>query len=218
MPTLNEEDSVGKTIDSVPCERLKEMGYDSEILIIDGGSTDRTVELAKIHGATVLVAHKGYGRQYKAGFEIASGEIFCTADSDCSYPMEEIPELINILVNENLDFISTNRFAYMDHDSMASVNRFGNLFLTFVTNLIFNFRLKDSQSGMWVFRKKILEEIILKGNGMSLSQEIKIKAFRKFRAREIDSTYRKRVGYVKLRIFIDGVDNLMSLFKLKFEK
>jgi len=218
MPALNEEKSVGKTIDSIPQERLKAMGYDTEILIIDGGSTDRTVELAKLHGATVCITEKGYGKQYKRGFEIASGEIISTADSDCSYPMEEIPELINILFRENLDFISTNRFAKMDHDSMAYSNRIGNRFLTFVSNMLFNFKLKDSQSGMWVFRRKILEEIKLKGNGMSLSQEIKIKAFGKFRAKEIDSTYRKRVGLVKLRIFIDGADNLMSLIKLKFEQ
>ena len=51
---------------------------------------------------------------------------------------------------------------------------------------------------------------------MSLSQEIKLRAFGNFRAREIDSTYRKRIGKVKLRIFIDGINNLFSLFKIRF--
>jgi hypothetical protein len=69
---------------------------------------------------------------------------------------------------------------------------------------------------MWIFRKRILEQIKLTGNRMSLSQEIKIRAFGKYRAREIDSTYRKRVGKVKLRIFFDGLDNLFSLFKIRF--
>jgi len=50
---------------------------------------------------------------------------------------------------------------------------------------------------------------------MSLSQEIKIRAFRNFKAREVDSTYRKRVGKVKLRMFVDGMDNLYNLFKLR---
>jgi glycosyltransferase involved in cell wall biosynthesis len=217
MPALNEEDSVAKTIESIPFDALKELDYQAEIIVIDGGSTDRTVERAKSAGAAVIVSKRGYGRQYKAGFAAAKGEIICTADSDCSYPMEEIPALLNMLINENLDFISTNRFAGMDHDSMASVNWFGNRFLTIVSGLLFRFKIKDSQSGMWVFRKKILDEINLVGNGMPLSQEIKIRAFSKFRAREVDSTYRKRVGKVKLRIFIDGFDNLVSLIRLRFE-
>jgi hypothetical protein len=103
----------------------------------------------------------------------------------------------------------------MDHDSMMPVNRFGNRILTIIANLLFSFNLKDSQSGMWVFRKAILEKISLTSNGMSLSQEIKIKAFSNFRAREVDSSYRKRIGKVKLRIFIDGLDNLFHLVKMR---
>jgi glycosyltransferase involved in cell wall biosynthesis len=217
MPALNEQESVVKTIESIPVKILERNGYRTEIIIIDGGSTDHTAELARSAGAKVIVAEKGYGRQYKEGFKVAAGEIICTADSDCSYPMEEIPRLINILLNEGLDFISTNRFASMDHDSMASVNWFGNRFLTFVTNLLFWPTLKDSQSGMWVFRKNILDELKLWGNGMSLSQEIKIRAFHKYNAREVDSTYRKRIGKVKLRIFIDGVGNLFGLLRLRFD-
>ncbi len=218
MPALNEEESIGKTINSIPKDELTSMGYDLEIIIVDGGSSDNTVELAKAQGANVLITRKGYGQQYRAGFEIADGEIICTADSDCSYPMEEIPGLINTLLIEDLDFISTNRFAFMDRDSMASLNKFGNVFLTFVTNILFNYNLKDSQSGMWIFRKFFLEQIKLTGNGMSLSQEIKIRAFSKYRAREIDSSYRKRVGKVKLRIFLDGLDNLFNLFRIRFSR
>jgi hypothetical protein len=129
--------------------------------------------------------------------------------------MEEIPMLLNILETENLDFIHTNRFAFMDPDSMMPLNKFGNKVLTLFANLFFRYRLKDSQSGMWVFRKKILDDINLSGDGMSLSQEIKIKAFRNCKAREIDSCYRKRVGKVKLKMFADGCDNLFNLFKMR---
>jgi glycosyltransferase involved in cell wall biosynthesis len=215
MPSLNEEESIGRTIALIPDEKLKEAGYDYEILVVDGGSIDSTPEAARSLGAKVLSSGKGYGRQYRLGFENAQGEIIVTADSDCSYPMEEIPKLLNILETENLDFISTNRFAFMDHDSMMPVNRFGNRILTIIANLLFSFNLKDSQSGMWVFRKAILEKISLTSNGMSLSQEIKIKAFSNFRAREVDSSYRKRIGKVKLRIFIDGLDNLFHLVKMR---
>jgi glycosyltransferase involved in cell wall biosynthesis len=215
MPALNEEESIGKTISMIPLAKLKEMGYDSEILVVDGGSHDNTSGIASALGAIVISSPRGYGRQYRLGFKNSIGEILVTADSDCSYPMEEIPDLLKILETENLDFIHTNRFAFMDHDSMMPLNRFGNKVLTLFANLLFSYGLKDSQSGMWVFRKKILDSIRLTGDGMSLSQEIKIKAFRSCRAREIDSCYRKRVGKVKLRMFADGCDNLFNLFKMR---
>ena len=215
MPALNEEESIGKTISLIPLTKLRELGYDPEILVVDGGSHDNTAGIASASGAKVINSPRGYGRQYRLGFKTALGEIIITADSDCSYPMEEIPKLLNMLETENLDFIHTNRFAFMDLDSMMPLNKFGNKVLTLFANLFFRYRLKDSQSGMWIFRKKILDDINLSGNGMSLSQEIKIKAFRNCKAREIDSCYRKRVGKVKLRMFVDGCDNLFNLFKMR---
>lgn len=218
MPALNEEEPIKKTISMIPLGKLREMGYDPEILVVDGGSHDNTSGIASSLGARVINSPRGYGRQYRLGFKNASGDILVTADSDCSYPMEEIPKLLNILESENLDFLHTNRFAFMDHDSMMPLNKFGNKVLTLFVNLLFRFSFKDSQSGMWVFRKNILEGLSLKGNGMSLSQEIKIKAFRKFRSREVDSCYRKRVGKAKLRMFADGCDNLFNLFKIRFQE
>lgn len=218
MPSLNEEESIVRTIESIPSGRLRDMGLDFEIVVVDGGSCDRTADLARSAGAEVINSGRGYGLQYRTGFDYARGEIIATADSDYSYPMEQIPELIGILLNEDLDFISTNRFTFMKKDSMARMNRFGNRVLTFFTNILFGYGLKDSQSGMWVFRKSILEGMKLTGNGMSLSQEIKIQAFQDFRAKEIGSDYRKRVGKVKLRKFADGFDNLVSLFRLRLNR
>ena len=216
MPALNEEESIGRTIAMIPLYVLRESGYEPEVLVVDGGSRDNTVVVAKEMGANVIRSKKGYGRQYRLGFENCHGEIIITADSDCSYPMEEIPKLLKILESENLDFISTNRFAFMEQDSMMPLNKFGNKVLTLVANILFNYKLKDSQSGMWVFRKNILKRIKLTGNGMSLSQEIKIRAFTKCKTKEVDSCYRKRVGKVKLRMFLDGLDNLFNLFKMRF--
>lgn len=215
MPALNEEESIGKTIAMIPFQKLKEQGYEPQVLIVDGGSIDDTVNTARSFGAEVINSKKGYGRQYRNGFQHCRGEIIITSDSDYSYPLEEIPALLKILVSENLDFISTNRFAFMENNSMMMLNKFGNKVLTFTANILFNFHLKDSQSGMWVFRKDILDKINLSSNGMALSQEIKIKAFSKCRAKQIDSTYRKRIGKVKLRIFLDGLGNLINLFKMR---
>ena len=212
MPALNEEESIVQTIKNIPLAKLKETGYDAEILIVDGGSTDKTAEIAKSLGARVIQSERGYGRQYRLGFREAKGDVIATADSDNSYPMEEIPKLLKILEKENLDFISTNRFSGLSKGSMRLLNYFGNKVLTFFANFLFGLELEDSQSGMWVFKKRALGKINLTSNGMPLSQEIKIEAFKKLRAQEVNSSYKKRVGEVKLRMFKDGWENLKHLF------
>lgn len=216
MPALNEEKAIGKTIDSIPLKQLNDIGYEVEVLVVDGGSKDKTREIAKEKGALLVQSEKGYGLQYKVGFNKSSGDIIVSADSDGSYPLAEIPRLLEFFNKENLDFISTNRFAFMDKGSMRFLNKVGNKILTFFVNFLFSLSLKDSQSGMWIIRKKALEKIKLKSNGMALSQEIKIEAFTKLKAKEIDSTYKKRIGETKLKAFRDGWNNLYNLFEKRY--
>lgn len=216
MPSLDEELSIARTIKAIPLKELAIQKYQTEILIVDGGSTDRTVDIATKLGAKVISCKRGYGCQYRYGFTRSTGEIIVTADSDNSYPMQEIPYLLSILIKENLDFISTNRFANLNNKAMRPLNRVGNIVLTFFTNLLFSLKLKDSQSGMWVFRKAALDNLNLTSNGMALSQEIKIEALKKLKAKEVDSSYFKRIGRAKLRMFRDGCGNLYHLFWKRF--
>jgi len=104
------------------------------------------------------------------------------------------------------------------YDLIINNNSFsGALFLlSNVTNFLFSLNLKDSQSGMWIFRKNILDKIILTSNGIPFSQEIKIEAFKKLKSREIDSSYKKRVRKIKLGMFKDGRGNLKHLIKKRF--
>lgn len=213
MPALNEEKAIAETINNIPRNEIENSGFGMEILVVDGGSTDNTKKIALELGAKVFECGKGYGKQYKFGFGKAEGDVVVAVDSDNSYPMREIPKLIEILEKEGLDFINTNRFVGMNPGSMRLLNNIGNRTLTLIANLLFGLRLKDSQSGMWVFRKDILEKIKLTSDGMALSQEIKIEAFRKLRAKEINSSYSKRNGESKLNIFKDGFSNLAHLIK-----
>ena len=220
MPALNEEEGIVDTINSVPLQLLKSKGYNLEILIVDGGSTDKTVELAKSAGAKVISSPRGYGRQYKNGLKSASGDIIITGDSDGTYPFEDALEYIEYLEKNNLDFINVNRFARMDKGAMHLSNKIGNYGLTFFTNLLFGVWLRDSQSGMWIIRKSILDRLIVTSDGMPFSQEIKIEAFKKARSAELPGRYKKRIGETKLLKIKDGFGNLKSLFvkRMTFKK
>lgn len=214
IPTINEEAGIGLVLDSIP----KDTNLKIEVLIIDTDSTDRTKAIAISKGARVInESRRGYGRAYKTGFEYANGDIIVTLDADCTYPAEEIPRLVKLLRDEKLDFINCDRLSKMEPGAMSSKHKFGNWVLSTTMNLFFRTGLKDSQTGMWVFRRSILEKLELESDGMPMSEEIKIEAVKKgFKVKEVPIVYRPRKGEVKLRSWSDGNKNLKFLFHKKF--
>jgi len=219
IPALNEAEAIQGVINAIPLNELSKQGYDTQILVVDNGSTDGTGDLARAAGADVIRENRrGYGRAYKTGFEKAKGDIIVTADADLTYPVEIIPELVGLLKEKKIDFITTNRFAKMHKDAMSTRNKIGNTILNLTTKLLFFADIKDSQSGMWCFRKDVIRHINLVSDNMPFSQELKIKTVksRKFKWVEVPIEYRARVGEVKLNGWKDGLFNLLHLLKLRF--
>lgn len=213
IPCLNEALGLPHVLSKVPdCV--------DDLLIVDNGSTDNTVEIARSFGANVLSEQKrGYGAAYKAGFAAVRRDIVVTLDGDGTYPIEEIPRLIQQLVENDLDFISACRFPLKNPENMDVLSRIGNWGLTLAAKVLFGYGLRDSQSGMWVFRREVLEGIRLESDGMPFSEEIKIEAIRRgFRFKEIHIPYYLRFGEKKIRKFHDGFHNLFFLIKLRFRK
>ncbi|MCL6477731.1 MAG: glycosyltransferase family 2 protein [Peptococcaceae bacterium] len=218
IPALNEAEAIGSVVKAIPKRRLAELGYQTQILVVDNGSTDGTGELAKKAGADVVrEERRGYGRAYKTGFAKAKGEIIVTADADLTYPVEIIPHLVRMLEEQDLDFITTNRFAKMDRKAMSLRNKIGNTILNLTTRLLFFADIKDSQSGMWCFKKEVVQQTRLISDHMPFSQELKIKTIksRKYKWKEVPIEYRTRVGEVKLNGWRDGFLNFLHLFKLR---
>lgn len=215
IPTMNEEKSVGLVIEEV---RNAFAGRrEAEILVVDTNSEDRTTEIAASLGATVLdEPRRGYGRAYRTGFENAKGDFIATLDADMTYPATDLPGLVDMLDSEGLDFITTDRFARMEKGAMRTKHRVGNWVLSTAMRLLFRVRVRDSQSGMWIFRRSVLDVVELESLEMAMSEEIKIEAFRKVRAKEVPITYRVRIGEVKLNSWRDGLGNLKFLFRKRF--
>ncbi len=215
IPTMNEEESIGEVLDEVKHALAKR---DFEILIVDTNSTDRTRKIALAKGAVIIdEPRRGYGRAYKTGFEKAEGDIIATLDADCTYPAVDIPVFIEMIEREGVEFVSTDRLSTLSSEVMGPIHRFGNWLLKTTANVLFRITLKDSQSGMWVFKKSVLQHLELTSDGMPLSEEIKIEAIKKgINFREVPINYRVRKGEAKIRSGKDGFKNLMFLFKKRF--
>jgi len=179
------------------------MGYEVEIMVIDNGSKDKTRYIANSHRAKVFVQPiKGYGNAYKAGF----------ANADLTYPFCDLPKIIKKMEDENLDFITTDRLTNLQPGVMNRTHYFGNLLLQLMAKILFGLPCKDSQSGMWIFKRSILSKLNIKSSGMPFSQELKIEAYKKgFKCAEVPIIYRARVGEVKLSTLKDGLGNMLHL-------
>lgn len=217
IPALNEEKGIGPVLKEIPVSALIDIGYKTEVIVIDNGSKDKTCYIARQHGATVIIQPvRGYGNAYKAGFANASGDIIATGDADLTYPFEDLPKIIKKLEKEDLDFINTNRLKYVNPEVMKPSHIFGNKLLTTITKILFNSPFVDSQSGMWIFRREIWDELNVRSSGMPFSQELKIEAYiRGFKCAEVPIEYRTRSGDTKLNIFRDGTKVMFQLFHKK---
>ena len=219
VPALNEAETIEKTVRAIPRVELASRGFDTEVVVVDNGSDDGTPHIASLAGARVVTEPaRGYGLAYRRGFREAGGDIICTMDADLTYPADMLPELVDRLLDDELDFINTDRFTLLHNGVMSRRNRIGNACLSGVARILFGLPFKDSQSGMWVFRAGLLDRMDLRANGMALSEEIKIEAAWRLKARcaEVPIRYGYRSGESKLRVWRDGIGNLLHLARRRF--
>jgi dolichol-phosphate hexosyltransferase len=234
IPTLNESASIGHVLatfrDAAGEANRGAFATDPiewEVLVIDGASTDGTPDMARAGGARVIEEpRRGYGRAYRTGFAAATGEILATLDGDATYPTALVPTLVRRLLDEELDFLTGDRLSRLDDRAMTTEHRIGNWVLNTFLRLAYSHYLtgvsgrtiRDSQSGMWVFRRSILPSLQLTQDGMALSEEIKIEAIvRGWRFEEVPIAYAERWGAPKLSSWRDGQRNLLFLFRKRLE-
>ncbi|HUA61280.1 MAG TPA: glycosyltransferase family 2 protein [Verrucomicrobiae bacterium] len=212
IPCLNEEQGIEGVLRAMP-------EFVDEVIVVDNGSTDRTSDVATALGATVIREDvRGYGRSYKRGFSGAAGDLIITLDGDHSYPVDALSYLIEAFLHLDVDFLNASRFPVRDPQGMSFRNKIGNLILSLAMSILYFHWVRDSQSGMWVFRRSILKEMKLESDSMSFSEEIKIEALRSpnIRFGEITIMYSSRMGESKLNPWKDGIHNLLFLVKKRF--
>jgi len=211
-PCLNEEQGIEQVLLRMP-------DFVDEVIVVDNGSTDKTSEVAKSYGARVIREDvRGYGRSYKTGFSSAQGDIIITLDGDHSYPPDAISYLLEAFLHLDVDFLNASRFPVRDPRAMSFKHKVGNLILSIAMSVLYFRWVRDSQSGMWVFKRSFLEGMNVTSDGMAFSEEIKIEALKKDRSRfaEISIMYTSRLGEIKLNPWRDGFYNLWFLVKKRF--
>jgi glycosyltransferase involved in cell wall biosynthesis len=212
IPCLNEEQGIEQVLSRMP-------DFVDDVVVVDNGSTDRTSEVARTFGAQVIREEvRGYGRSYKKGFANAKGDIIITLDGDHSYPVDAISYLLEAFLHLEVDFLNASRFPVRDRRAMSFKHHVGNLILSLAMSILYFQWVRDSQSGMWVFRRSILDDMVLESDSMAFSEEIKIEALKHpgVRFAEINIQYSSRLGEIKLNPWHDGFHNLLFLVKKRF--
>ncbi|HEX7171126.1 MAG TPA: glycosyltransferase, partial [Candidatus Limnocylindria bacterium] len=193
---------------------LQRRGIPGEVLVIDNGSTDRSVEIAEAAGARVVhERRRGYGQAYLRGFAEARGEYIVMGDSDDTYDFSDLDALVAPL-DRGADMVLGNRFAGgIANGAMPWAHRYiGSPIINLVIRLFFGTRIGDSQSGLRAFRRDVTERLGLRSSGMELASEMIVSAARAgLTIAEVPAPYAIRRGESKLNTVRDGWRHLRYL-------
>jgi glycosyltransferase involved in cell wall biosynthesis len=208
MPCLNEERTLPACI-AKASQAMADLGIRGEVLVVDNGSIDRSVEVAQECGARVVrERRRGYGNALRRGFDEARGRYIVMGDSDESYDFSDLPRFVERL-RGGADLVMGNRFrGEIKPGAMPWSHRWvGNPLLTGFLNLLFHTPVGDAHCGMRAFSKAAYRRMNLEMPGMELASEMVIKsALAKLKIEEVPITLwpdgRNRPPH--LRSFRDG--------------
>lgn len=204
VPTLNEEEGVGSVLDEIPSS--------FDVLVVDGGSTDETLDEVEDYDVSVVVERGGKADAVRKGLSVTEGEIVFLIDGDGTYPAERMNDMLEKL--DDCEMVLGSRFSGgMEDGSMSRVNRYGNMFLTWLANVLYGTDVTDLCTGLRGFRRERLD-----GGLAADGFEIEAALHSKFSdIEEVSIEYRCRKGESKLRVW-DGFKIAKRLILERFKK
>lgn len=201
IAALNEEEGIGPTIAEINAQ----LGT-PRVLVVDGRSSDKTVQIAKNLGADIVFENSlGKGKALAKAIEhldFAFDYVVFT-DADYTYPAEHVLEMVQILeTNPGVGMVCGNRFSgHVSRRAMADAFYIGNRVIAFTHNFLNGIPLKDPLTGLRVVRTHILENWEVKSKGFDVEVELNHWVERQgFGIMEIPIVYRERLGKKKLGV------------------
>lgn len=201
IPAYNEEKTIGKVIKEVP---RKIEGIDEvEVLVINDGSTDNTVKVAKEAGADKIVGfkeNKGLAPAFRTGLETALGmgaDIIVNTDADFQYDQKQIPDLIKPILDGEADMVLGSRFkGWIEH--MPSKKKIGNKIATWVTRAASGYPVSDAQTGFRALTKETALRLNVVSNYTYVQETILQAINNGLIIKEIPVNFRRREGESRL--------------------
>ncbi len=212
IPTLNE----GKTIGGIVRE-FKSDGF-SNILVIDGHSTDNTVKNAENAGAKVVQQiGKGKGQAVTQAFQIIESKYIVMIDGDGTYLPEEVNKLLEPVTSGLADHVIGTRIGNYQKGAFTRLNLFGNWILNKIFGFAYGVWLEDILSGYRAFNHNAIKQIELNRTGFEVETEITVECVKKnLKITEVPITYLSRVSgaATKLKPIRDGFRIASTIFLL----
>ena len=211
IPTLNEAPTIGSLIRS-----FKELGF-THILVMDGRSSDKTVEIAGKEGAQVEIQKgKGKGDAIIEAIHLIKQPYILMLDGDGTYLPEDSGIMLNPLFEEGADQVIGNRLKHPDEDALSRLNRFGNEIMNYLFKVAHGVYLQDILSGYRAFTCESIRMMNLRESGFEIETEIAVEAIRnEQKVVVVPVQYKARPGTrTKLHPVRDGAKIFTAIYRL----
>ena len=219
IPAFNEEQTIGQVL-----EALRALPFETQIIVVNDGSTDGTHQLLEALRATyeLTVVHcqenRGKGFAIRSGLPYVKGEVVVIQDADMELAPADLPELVEPFEKESVHVVYGSRF--LNGRGNASLHNFiANRILAIYTNLLYGCRITDESTGYKAFSTELITRLDLTCEGFEFCPEVTAKILRAgYRIYEVPVSYfpRTKKEGKKLRFWSDGFFAAWTLLKYRF--
>jgi len=220
IPVYNEAKTLRKIVSLVK----KVEGIDKEIILVDDGSTDGSIEILKDlqkkdKDLKIYFKSKnmGKGHTLKEGFKHSTGDYVIVQDADLEYDPQDYHKLLRALKEDAVDVVYGSRFSG-NYEDMSNLHYFGNKLLTLITNIFFRVMLTDMETCYKLIPGDFARKVDIKSHRFDFEPEITAKILKSgLRIREVPISYKGRTHIEGKKItWRDGLRAVYSLIKYRF--